>query len=120
MEQRREFVMLFDQQGTNRRELCRRFGISPTIGYRLAKRYREEGEAGLSDRSRRPHHSPERTPAALEAEVLALRDEHPVWGGRKLRRRLQDLSHRPLPSVSTITAILHRHGRIDAAASAAR
>src|SRR5437764_5110399 len=78
MEQRLEFVMLFDQEGTNRRELCRRFGISPTVGYRLAKRYREEGEAGLADRSRRPHHSPDRTPAAVERLVVALRDKHPV------------------------------------------
>ena len=120
MEQRREFVMLFDQEGTNRRELCRRFGISPTVGYRLAQRYREEGEAGLSDRSRRPHHSPERTAEAVERRVLALREKHPAWGGRKLRRRLQDLGHGGLPSVSTINAILHRHGCIDEAASAAR
>ena len=29
MSQRHEFVMLFEQEGVNRRELCRRFGISP-------------------------------------------------------------------------------------------
>ena len=46
--------------------------------------------------------------------MLAVRDEHPAWGGRKIRRRLQDLEHQPVPSASTITAILHRHGRIDA------
>ena len=41
MSQRVEFVMLFEQEGVNRRELCRRFGISPTIGYRLLARYRQ-------------------------------------------------------------------------------
>jgi transposase len=50
--------MLFEQDGVNRRELCRRFGISPTIGYRLWARYRQEGHAGLADRSRRPQRSP--------------------------------------------------------------
>jgi transposase InsO family protein len=119
MSQRHEFVMLFEQQGVNRRELCRRFGISPTIGYRLWARWREEGQAGLADRSRRPQRSPARRSAAMEALVLAIRDAHPAWGGRKIRRRLQDLEHQPAPSASTITAILHRHGRIEDAASAA-
>jgi transposase InsO family protein len=120
MEQRLEFVMLFEQEGMNRRELCRRFDISPTIGYRLVKRYRQEGKAGLADRSRRPHHFPERTPPAMEELVLSVRDKHPSWGGRKLRRRLQDLGHEEVPSAGTITTILHRHGRMDEAASAAR
>jgi transposase InsO family protein len=117
MSQRHEFVMLFEQDGVNRRELCRRFGISPTIGYRLQARYRQEGKAGLVDRSRRPQRSPGRSSAETEALVLAVRDEHPAWGGRKIRRRLQDLGQRT-PGASTITAILHRHGRINAAASA--
>jgi len=118
MSQRHEFVMLFEQEGVNRRELCRRFGISPTSGYRLLARWRQEGAAGLADRSRRPQHSPGRSAADLEARVLAVRDEHPAWGGRKLRRRLQDQGHREVPSASTMTAILHRHGRIAAAAGA--
>jgi transposase InsO family protein len=117
MSQRHEFVMLFEQDGVNRRELCRRFGVSPTIGYRLLARYREEGKAGLANRSRCPQRSPGRSSAATEALVLAVRDEHPAWGGRKIRRRLQDLGQRA-PGASTITAILQRNGRIDAAASA--
>lgn len=118
MSQRHEFVMLFEQEGVNRRELCRRFGISPTIGYRLWSRWRQEGAPGLADRSRRPQRSPMRTTAAIEELVLAVRDKHPAWGGRKIRRRLQDLEHQAVPSAGTITAILHRHGRIAAAASA--
>lgn len=57
---------------------------------------------------------------AVEELVLAVRDEHPSWGGRKIRRRLQDLGHNGVPSASTITALLHRHGRIDEAMSAVR
>lgn len=53
----------------------------------------------------------------MEEAVLKLRDCHPVWGGRKIRRRLQDLGEDPVPAASTITEILHRHGRIDAEAS---
>jgi transposase InsO family protein len=120
MDQRREFVMLFEQEGTSRRSLCRRFGVSPETGYGLARRYRQEGLAGLGDRSRRPQRSPARTAGAMEALVLCVRDAHPCWGGRKIRRRLQDLGHEDVPSASTITEVLRRHGRIDPTASAAR
>lgn len=120
MQQRREFVLRFAQPGVNRRALCRQYGISPTTGYRLAHRYQNAGASDLADRSRRPRHSPGRTPAGTEATVVALRAMHPVWGGRKLRRRLQDLGQAAVPSASTITAILHRHGRLDEAASEAR
>jgi hypothetical protein len=92
--------------------------VSPTIGYRLLARWRADGKAGLADRSRRPQHSPGRRSAAMEALVLTVRDAHPAWSGRKIRRRLQDLKHQAVPSASTITAILHRHGRIQGTASA--
>jgi transposase len=65
--------MLFERDEVNRRELCRRFGISPTIGYRLWARYRQEGHPGLANRSRRPQHSPGGSSAAVEALVLAVR-----------------------------------------------
>jgi len=120
MEQRREFVMLFEQDGVNRRALCRRFGISPETGYALVRRYRHQGEAGLADHSRRPQQSPARTPQAMEALVLSVRREHPCWGGRKIGRRLRDLGHAEVPSASTITEVLRRHQQIDPAASAAR
>jgi hypothetical protein len=80
MSQRHEFVMLFEQEGVNRRELCRRFGVSPTIGYRLLARWRTDGKVGLADRSRRPQHSPGRSSAAMEGLVLTVRDAHPAWG----------------------------------------
>lgn len=117
MSQREEFVMLALVHGVNRRELCRRFGISPKTGYKWLNRYVAEGSAGLADRARRPQHSPTATSAAMEDAVLALRADHPAWGGRKLRRRLTDLGYTDAPSPSTITAILHRHDRIAPEAS---
>ena len=117
---RREFVMLALKEGSNVRELSRRYKIQPRIGYKWVERYRSEGEAGLEDRSRRPVNSPERTPAEIEAQVIALRLRHPAWGGRKLARRLRDQGVAGVPSPSTITAILHRNGLIDPEASAAR
>lgn len=118
MNLREEFVLLARQEGANRRELCRRFCISPQTAYKWLARHEQQGRDGLSDRSRRPASSPRLTPAELESTVIALRLQHPCWGGRKLSRRLQDLGH-PSLAPSTITNILHRHGLIDPHASEA-
>ena len=118
MSLRKEFVLLASREGVNLRALCRQFGISAKTGYKLLKRYQGEGEAGLEDRSRRPKSSPRRTPPEIEATVVAVRDLHPAWGGRKLRARLDALGRTDLPSPSTLTAILRRHGRLDAAQGA--
>jgi transposase InsO family protein len=111
MDQRREFVRLAMQEGANRRELCRRFGIHPDTGYKWLARCAIDAE--LSDRSRRPHTSPTRTDAAIEARVLAVRDTHPAWGARKIARCLKDEGAEP-PAPSTVHAILRRHDRIGA------
>ena len=111
MSLRREFVELALREGANRRELARRFEISPTTGYKWLVRYQAQGPAGLAERSRRPRHSPRRTSEALERAVVELRDEHSAWGGRKLRRRLQSLGHAVVPAASTITQIVRRSGR---------
>lgn len=115
VEQRLEFVLMAVQEGANVRALCRRFGISADTGYRLLKRYREHGRDGLADRSRRPHHSPRRTAPAIEAVVVGLRRAQPTWGGRKIEARLESLGRAEVPTPSTITGILHRHGLIDPA-----
>jgi transposase InsO family protein len=111
MDQRREFVALASLEGANRRELCRRFAISAQTGYKWLSRAKDVA-ASLSDRSRRPHASPLRSPDAIEALVLAVRDAHPAWGARKIERCLERDGHQP-PALSTIHAILRRHGRVD-------
>jgi len=109
MEQRREFVELAMQEGANRRELCRRFGINPDTGYKWLGRWAANGE--LADRSRRPHASPQRTEGAIEARILSVRDAHPAWGARKIARCLEREGV-PCPAFSTIHGVLRRHGRI--------
>jgi len=118
--QRKEFVVLALHEEANVRQLCRRFGITAKTAYKWIGRFRAEGQAGLADRSRRPRASPRRTGTALEAAALTLRDEHPAWGGRKIRRRLQDQGLPDVPAASTITDILRRHGQIDLAEAAKR
>jgi transposase InsO family protein len=109
MEQRREFVELAMQEGANRRELCRRFGIHPDTGYKWLGRFVADGE--LADRSRRPHSSPERTDRLIEDRIVTIRDDHPAWGARKIARCLER-ENVERPALSTIHEILCRHGRI--------
>src|SRR5712692_2741413 len=109
MDQRREFVRLAMQEGANRRELCRRFGISPDVGYKWLGRWATNGE--LADRSRRPHASPTRTDGGSEERILAVRDAHPAWGSRKIARCLEREGTKR-PALSTVHEILRRHGRV--------
>jgi transposase InsO family protein len=112
MDERREFVRLALMDGANRRELCRRFGISPEVGYKWLERW-AAGDEELADRSRRPHASPRRSSAQIEALVLAARGAHPAWGARKLKAWLA-AQGMTTPAASTVHQILRRHGRIAA------
>jgi transposase InsO family protein len=113
MSQRLEFIALATAPEANIRELARRFHITPKTAYKWRNRYEQDGLEGLLEQSRRPHNSPTRTPKTIQDKILALRDQHPAWGARKLARRLQDLGENQVPHPSTITDILRREGRLD-------
>src|SRR5262249_15524379 len=83
MDHRAAFVAAARVEGANVRSLCRAYGISRTTGYKWLSRA-AGGDEVLADRSRRPHHSPRRSAAAVEAAVVGVRREHPRWGGRKI------------------------------------
>lgn len=113
MSLRKEFIELVHSQTVTMQSACQRFDISRKTGYKWIHRVGRGTTDALEDQSRRPHHSPFKTPRGIEEAILRLRDQHGSWGGRKLRHRLTQLGHTNLPSASTITAILQRHGRID-------
>ena len=46
-------------------------GVSRQTAYRWMRRWREEGEAGLEDRSSRPHHSPGRVSSEMEKRIVS-------------------------------------------------
>lgn len=117
---KREFIALAMAEGVrvNIRELCRRFGISPTSAYALLKRYRVEGADAFDARSRRPRRSPTKTRDAVEAAVLELRDAT-HWGSRKISHVLRRDVDEAMPPRSTVHNILKRNGRITDEASLA-
>lgn len=118
MSEKREFISLAVREDANISRLSSYFQVSRKTAYKWLKRFRQDGEAGLQERSRRPRRSPGQTPAVLEAAVVELRQAHPAWGGRKIRARLQHLGWKAVPAASTITEILRRHGLLDPEESA--
>ncbi|MEU9751500.1 IS481 family transposase, partial [Streptomyces niveus] len=77
-------------------------GVSRATAYKWMSRWRAEGPAGLHDRSSRPHTTPHRTPADVEAQVCNLRQ------ARKLGpARIGPILRLP---ASTVHRILTRHG----------
>jgi transposase InsO family protein len=52
------------------------FHVSPKTAAKWVRRYRQEGKAGLRDRSSRPHHSPRATSSSRVAWAVELRRQH--------------------------------------------
>jgi transposase InsO family protein len=94
-------------------ELAHAHGVDRSWLYRVLKRYRLEGEAGLVPRSRRPRHSPRRLADRFEDEIVELRkalidagyDGGAVTIHTHLSRRGGEV-----PSVSTIWRVLRARG----------
>lgn len=108
-DQRIQFVMRAVSGKETMTSLCREFGISRPTGYLWRRRYEGSGTfTALRERSRRPRCSPRRTATAIEAQVVALRQET-GWGAKKLHLVLLDEQRMGVP-VRTIHRILERHG----------
>jgi transposase InsO family protein len=52
------------------------FMVSPRTAKKWAERYRNEGRAGMADRSSRPHSSPSKTPEPVVRRIVRLRWRH--------------------------------------------
>ncbi len=81
--------------------VAKELGVSRQCAHRWVARFRAEGEAGLADRSSRPHRCPRRTPLPVEQRVLALRAQ--------LRRGQDWLGPELEVPARTVSAILRRH-----------
>jgi transposase InsO family protein len=105
MDERRLLALRVLQEGWPVAEASRAAGVSRQTGHRWVARAGGEGIASLAERSRRPLRSPFRTSEQLEAEVLALKERFPWFGGRKLAVLAQGRL-----SARTAARILARHG----------
>ncbi len=107
MDQREELARLGLLPGANVSALARAFGVNRKTAQKWIDRAKLEEP--MTERSRRPHGSPARTDAKMEATILALRAKHPACGGRKLHHALLRQG-KPAPAPSTVIEILRRNG----------
>lgn len=84
------------------RRAAERFQVSVSTAARWAGRYRDQGAAGMADRSSRPHASPRRTPARLERRILKVRLAR-RWGPARIAYHL-------CLNPSTVHRVLSRYG----------
>lgn len=99
---RRLLVWRVRDQGMPVAHVAKAMGISRQCAHRWVARFDTEGDAGLEDRSSRPHRSPTRTSPKIEQAVVAARTRYrrgPDWLGPELG----------IPA-RTVTRILRRHG----------
>ena len=89
------------EQGMPVAHVAKMMGVSRQCAHRWVARFDAEGEAGLADRSSRPHRTPTKTSAKVETAVVAARIEH---------RRGQDWLGPELGvPARTVSRILRRH-----------
>jgi putative transposase len=112
MDERLRFVARL-LEGEKMAPLCAEFGISRKTGYKIYDRYKDCGLEALTDRSRRPYRQANRLAAPIEATIVRLKREYPGWGAPKIREKLRQQSTAPhLPAISTVHAVLDRHGLV--------
>jgi transposase InsO family protein len=112
MSQKEEFVELALRKKLPFSTLCKEFGISRTLGYKILKRYQAEGIQGLEVHSKAPHTHPNKTSKHVEESILKVRDDYPTWGSRKIKAYLIKKGIKNLPAISTINEIVKRYGYI--------
>ncbi len=112
MDERLRFVARL-LEGEKMAALCREFDVSRKTGYKIFQRYKNCGLEGLTDRSRRPYRQANQLPLPIETLIVRLKRERPSWGAPKIREKLRRLhSDLPLPAISTVHAVLDRHGLV--------
>jgi transposase InsO family protein len=88
-------------QGETPKAVATAFGVSERTVRRWVGRYRELGEAGLLDRSSRPHRSPNRTASGTAQRVVQL---------RRRRHTMAAIAEQLALSRATVSRVLARVG----------
>lgn len=106
-------ALIFDVNGgMSVSEAAREHGVARSCAYKWVGRYRQLGEAGLMERSRRPEFSPQRVSQQVVDELLELKAKHGSYGPAKLAAMLRERHGQPVLAASTAGEILLRHGLV--------
>lgn len=113
MDERLRFIAACIEGEETMTRLCAVYGISRKTGYKWLGRYREHGPTGLVDQPRAPLQHGRATPQVIVDRILAAKEAHPLWGPKKIVKRLERVDGGiAWPSASTAGSILQRHGLV--------
>lgn len=113
MKERELFINAWFEHVSSVAQLCHRFGISRKTGYKWIERFKAEGMAGLTDRSRARLTQSRRTPEAVVEQILKLKHSHSDWGPVTIESALyREQPDQAWPAISTVGEILKRHGLV--------
>lgn len=103
---KRRAVALFLEEGFTRGAIAQELGIAIATLDRWVDRYREFGEAGLSDQPSGPHpEQPKLSPAVTE-QILEIKKENPSFGVKRISQWLRRVFFLEA-SAETVRARLH-------------
>ena len=83
---RMKFIRAYNQ-GVSVSEIARRFNTSRNVINKWVKRCEHSGSDALSDKSRKPKHSPNKTDESIQQKILELRAKT-SWGRKRLSKAL--------------------------------
>jgi transposase len=108
----RQRMVALRAQGWSYAAIAAELACSPWTVGRWVRAHAAGGPAAPAYHGRRPRTPhPQTTPPALQARIRAIRQAHPGWGARLIRRQLDLDGVARLPSEATIQAWLRRWGR---------
>ena len=97
---REEFVKRALSMEKSKAALCREYGISRPTGDKWISRFLA-GEP-MSNQSRAPQTQARRVSAAMEADIVRMRQKYPALGAVKIRKIMDNEGYPNLPSARTI------------------
>jgi len=114
MDEKASFILEWESGEHTFTALCKSYGVSRALGYRLVLRYLLRGVAGLKEQSRAPRRVWNRTAPEVERAIVGLRRKWKRIGPLKIYQLLSERyrGRRKVPSVSTIALVLKRHGLV--------
>src|SRR5215475_10319338 len=116
LEHRRQLAVARYLDGDPIEVICQEMGCAKSWLYKSKKRYWATESTWSQERSRRPKTTPSKTPEAIEAALIALRqtlapDGSVPVSARVLRDHLRHHTTGSIPSLRTIYRILNRQAK---------
>ena len=124
LEHRRQRAVTRYLDGDPIEVICHEMGCAKSWLYKWKKRYQAAESTWSQERSRRPKTTPSKTPAPIEAAIIALRqtlspDGSATVSARVIREHLRHHATASIPSLRTISRILNRQTKEGASPSPA-